>query len=115
MLDYLDTIDLRSLHLLLGMIGALLSVYLMQLSWRSPGAATSGNLLLSWVRRFTLASTALGMLWILSYGQAKGWQPWPPSVMLCFSVDMLLLLRISEICLRERMHRARLLESAGEQ
>lgn len=104
MLDYLETIDLRGPQLVLGLVGALLSVYLMQLSWRSPGA-TAGNLVLSWIRRFTLAATALGNLWILSYGQARGWQPWPPSLMLCFSVDLLLAVRITEIRRRERLQR----------
>lgn len=90
-MDILNSADLQTIHIVLCLGGVLLSTHLMQLIWHNP---EEGGLCLRWMRRINLALVAFAMLWSLSIVVEKGWQPWPPGVLLVLSVDLMMLIRV---------------------
>ena len=97
-------LDLQSLHIGVCLAGVLLSIHLMQLIWHNPA---EGGLMLRWLRRANLALVAFAMLWSISIVVEKNWQPWPPGLLLAFSVDVMMLIRVVVIyraCHRIRTH-----------
>lgn len=87
----LEQTDLRMVHIIMCLGGVLLATHLMQLVWHNP---EEGGFALRWARRINLALVAFAMLWSLSIADQRGWQPWPPHVLLLLSVDVMMLLRV---------------------
>jgi hypothetical protein len=96
---FLEQTDLRLVHVVLCLGGVLLSTHLMQLLWHNP---EEGGMFLKLVRRVNLALVALSMLWSLGIADQRGWQPWPAFVLLLFSVDLMMLIRVFVIYRMQR-------------
>jgi hypothetical protein len=88
----LEGFDLRYVMTVVAMIGFFLAVYVNQLTHYEgedipdPWVVRNGRrvlyLLLSW-----------SFLWVLSYGDSHGWRPWPPVILMIFSIDGIFILR----------------------
>lgn len=86
-----DQTNLRNVHYVASLIGAVMALYVMQL-WTVGSLAISDDCFVAWHgRRFALLFVALSMLWSLSYQDTKGWMPWPSDVALSIAVDLFLL------------------------
>lgn len=86
-----DQCDLRNVHYVASLIGAIMALYVMQL-WTVGSLAISADCFVArHARRFSLLLVALSMLWSLSYQDTKGWMPWPSDVALSIAVDLFLL------------------------
>ena len=97
----LEGIDLTGLHTTLTVAGAILAVYVMQLTHYEAEDVADPWI----VRRFnrvTLMMIALAMLWSALYSISHQWQPWPPELALIFSIDLALLIRMVAIWARIR-------------
>lgn len=102
MLVTLEGIDLTYVHTVLCLFGALLAVYLMQLTSHEAEDGVDPPLL-RWLRRLSLAAVALALLCSVLYSDARGWQPWPPHLALIVAVIMVLGIRT--LAIRARIRR----------
>lgn len=85
----LERTDLYALQFFASLAGAILAVYVMQLVSRGTIFLGSGNIV-GWIIRLAFGALALGFIWSLSYATHKGWQPWPPGLLILLAVDLLL-------------------------
>jgi hypothetical protein len=96
----LEGVDLSALFAAVVLLGAGLSIYLMQISWQSDVERGDGTWL-RYLRRAALTTIGLSFVWTLSYGLTKNWQPWPPVVAIIMSFDFYLAVHVVTIRLRE--------------
>lgn len=89
---YLESVDLRGAFLFLGLAGFFLSFYVAQQAWQNK-FDTCGNDWIKLPRRIAHVGQGLCMLWLLTYANDTGWQPWPPLILLLFFVDAMMLMR----------------------
>lgn len=73
----------------LSIIGALQSVYAMQLAAQNLIGRNEG-VRIRFTRRIGLALLAGSFAWSAAYGWTNAWQPWPPVIVLAAGVDLLL-------------------------
>lgn len=83
-------LDLNIIHFVLVTFGVWLSVWAMQLSGTKQLAGDERDCI-RWARRIGYATTALGMLWGLSFGFHQGWEPWPPYLVVLAGIDLALI------------------------
>lgn len=89
MLPDLDNINWIPAHMALSFLGFCLTLYLMSLVQRGVvGADDKGCV--RFFRRLSMAIIAGAMLWSTAYGYNREWQPWPPFMLMCFGIDMML-------------------------
>jgi hypothetical protein len=93
--------DLGPAFTLSSLAGMALAVYLMQLTWHDAESRRD-CVTVRHLRRIAHAAVALGFLWCLSFGLRKGWQPWPPILMLALAVDLQMFVRIMAIHFAQR-------------
>lgn len=98
---FVDSLDLRGVHVLISISGALLAVYVMQKTRYEAEDRNDPNWLRS-LRTGVLGCLSLCFLWSLTYGYDRQWTPWPPDVARAAVVDLLLALRALAIVLRVR-------------
>lgn len=79
--------DLSFWHMISALVGCLLSLWAMSLSAQNAIGAGEPRCLRG-LRRVALAAIGGGLLWSLSYGFERDWQPWPPFLLLCIGVDL---------------------------
>lgn len=95
----LSAFDLSTPFGVLVFLGAILSVFLAQISWhREVNRGDSG--LLRNVRRAGYFLQALSFIWALDYGFKHQWEPWPPFVFIIAVMDVNMLVRIITIYVR---------------
>jgi hypothetical protein len=103
MLDHLfDRVDLTAAHTVLGILGILTCVYVMQLT-RYEAEDLMDPAWLRFLRRAALGLMAWALCWCLTFSENKNWQPWPPYVMALFAMDMILVIRA--LAIRARIRR----------
>jgi len=104
-LDHLfERFDLISIHVALSGFGAILSIYLMQVSWHD-GAELGDPMSLRVLRRISLMMISYCFAWMFYYALEKGWQPWPPLVVMEASLVFSFVVRIITIGYREHVRR----------
>jgi hypothetical protein len=95
----LEGIDLTALHTILTVAGALLAVYVMQLTHYE-----AEDMVDPWIvrkmRRLSLALIALAQLGSALYSLSHQWSPWPPELLLIFAVNLALVIRMVAIWAR---------------
>lgn len=113
MLDHLfDGLNLRAMHMVAGVAGALLAVYAMQMWSRGWIGGIETCLTIEGLRRVALGLVGLSCLWSVMYAYHRpAWQPWPPDLVLMVAVDVFLLVTIIGGYLRK--HRAAVAASAA--
>lgn len=90
---------LSHIHLIFGLIGFFLTVYVMVfISYEREDIADP--VWLQWCRRISYAVVALAMMWSLNYQVATGWGPWPPAVLLMFGLILMMAVRAAAVHLR---------------
>jgi hypothetical protein len=90
---FLEELDLSLLYLAVSIGGALLAIYAMQ--FVSCGIIGQGDTIpMRHIRRAALAILALALLWSVSYGETRRWQPWPPELFVRLAVDLYLLMSV---------------------
>lgn len=99
---WLEGFDLTAAHTVLALLGAFLSVYVMQLTHYEAEDDVDPPAL-RFARRFALALMAWAMLWSLSYSETKNWQPWPAQVLTIMAADAILFIRA--IAIKARIKR----------
>lgn len=102
LLSSLEGTDLTGIHTGLCLFGAILALYLMQLT-SSEAEDSVDPWAIRWGRRASLAATGVTLLGCVLYSDAKGWQPWPPHLALVACVVMVLGIRT--IAIRARIRR----------
>lgn len=85
----LEVMDLLPALYFLGFGGVILSVYVMQTSW-IINSEIGENVYIKNMRRASLVTVALAMMWTILYSENTGWQPWPSQVGIMFAVDLML-------------------------
>jgi hypothetical protein len=85
-----DSVDLTGVHFLACLFGVILCVYVMQLMMAGAIQFHDDCVIAYHVRRTALMLLALAMCWALTYSSNKGWQPWPPDVLIVISIDLML-------------------------
>jgi hypothetical protein len=94
-----EAANLTKMHSILAIVGALLSVYVMNLiSYEHEDEVDPSWL--RWVRRSGLMLVALAFGWTINYSFEHNWQPWPPEILLMVGVDLGLVVRVVAIHLR---------------
>jgi hypothetical protein len=100
-LDHLfERVDLSGAFAAAVLLGAVLAVYLMQVSWQSD-IERGDPTWLRYLRRTSLMGLALAFIWALSYSLSKNWQPWPPFLAVVVSADLYLAVRVITLHLRQ--------------
>ncbi len=94
--QFLDMSDLVIPFGILVFVGAVLSVFLAQISWQRE-VDRGDPIVLRNVRRAGYLLQALAFIWALDYGFAHQWQPWPPFVFMIAVMDMNMAIRIVTI------------------
>ena len=97
----LDRLDLFSIHAVLTLAGALMAIYVMQLTSHEHEDNVDPPVI-RWIRRVAYGAITLSLLWSLNYSEAKSWQPWPPEIALIVSVILILVVRAAAIHARIR-------------
>lgn len=87
----LETMNLLPALYVLAFGGVLLAVYVMQTSWIS--LELGENVFVKNMRRASLVTLALSMMWTILYSERTGWQPWPSQVGVIFAADLMLAVR----------------------
>jgi len=90
----LDGLDLSQVHFWLCFVGVLLCVYFMQIMNATKLLVPGDGSASYHIRRVGLACLALALCWASIYSTTKGWQPWPPDVLIIAMVDVLLTVNI---------------------
>lgn len=98
----LDGVDLSGFYTVLSLAGALLAVYVMQVT-RYEAEDRADPPALRNARTAGLAILSLSLLWSLTFSETRQWQPWPPALIMLASVDALLVIKI--IAIRARIRR----------
>ena len=88
---------------ILAMVGFFLAVYVnQQTHYEGEDIPDPGYVKV--FRRFSYLLLAWSFLWIISFAQEHGWQPWPPVVLMIFSFDMIMVIRA--LAIRSRVKRS---------
>jgi hypothetical protein len=90
-LQHFDLVPYHVAASLVGMFGAL---WLIKLSTHDKIGAED-KLCFRWVARLAYALIGVSMGWSATFGLEKGWQPWPPFLLMCIAVDLRLLASIA--------------------
>lgn len=76
--------------------GAILAVFLAQISWERELNYGDPSWLRN-IRRAGLLLQALSFIWALQYGFEHQWQPWPPFLLIVAVLDLNMIVRIMTI------------------
>jgi hypothetical protein len=85
----LEDWDLSLVLMTLAMLGFFLAVYVNQLT-HYEAEDHNDPWFIRMMRNAAYMMLAWGFLWTLSYANAKGWQPWPPVILIIVAVDIIL-------------------------
>lgn len=99
MLDWVDGLDLRSVHAIATLLGAILPIYVAQLWGRGELTKIEPPVFMH-TRRWGLIALALGNVWSLLYSDQKGWQPWPPHLAIIIAIDVMLVSTVLSAAIR---------------
>ena len=97
----LESVDLSGAYTIFSLAGALLAVYVMQIT-RYEAEDRADPPFLRNARTAGLATLALMFLWSLTYSEVRQWQPWPPALGITIALDALMLIRVFAIKARIR-------------
>ncbi len=100
---WVDGWKLQYAHALVSLLGAFMSIYVMQL-WSRGEIIANEHPLITHARRLALMIMALALIWSVSYAADKEWSPWPADFLTNVAVDMILGVTI----VASRMRRFRL-------
>lgn len=98
---FLDGVDLSAIHAVASLIGMVMVVLLMQMSWHKMIAPTDPELLTHF-RRVGMLGLAMTLWWSFSYSLEKGWQPWPPHLAMVIALDLWLAVSVTSAVIRRR-------------
>lgn len=93
-LEWFDTLDLRTLHVVAALLGVFLALFVMQLWGTGEFHSEHEQRWLVHMRRAALMGLALAFLWSLSYADTKNWQPWPTDIAAVLAIDIFLLTNV---------------------
>jgi hypothetical protein len=91
-----DGLDLTGLHLVLAIYGAIITVYVMQLTSHEHEDRDDPPVVRV-MRRLGLAGMALGFLWSALYSDGRQWQPWPPVLLVFLAFDVVMTVKAAAI------------------
>jgi hypothetical protein len=95
MFNYLDLIDWTPVLEVMTIIGTMLIAYQMQYTERfEVELGLDHGLVWSVLRRLAFSGKMLGMLWVIGYAHSHEWRPWPPFVLLVFSLNLYIFVQI---------------------
>ena len=98
-----ESVNLSYALAILAMVGFFLAVYVnQQTHYEGEDIPDPGYVKV--FRRFSYLLLAWSFLWIISFAQEHGWQPWPPVVLMIFSFDMIMVIRA--LAIRSRVKRS---------
>lgn len=97
----LEGYDLSGIYTVIALLGVLLAVYVMQKT-RYEAEDRADPVWLRNLRTGSLGLLALGLLWSLSYAEAREFQPWPAQVLMVAALDLLFAIRALAILIRVR-------------
>lgn len=89
MMEFLDRLDLSTLHATLCLIGILFSIWCHQL-WGREFFGTEHSPKVRVMQRTAFILLSLSLCWSLSYAHVRNWQPWPSYVVTLIAVDLYL-------------------------
>ncbi len=98
---WVDSWKLQTPHMLVSLLGVFMALYVMQL-WSRGEIDGFEHPLIHHARRFALMLLALALLWSVSYGHDKNWDPWPADFLTNVAVDLILGVTIVATRLRQR-------------
>ena len=98
----LEGLDLRYLLAMLAILGFFLAVYVNQ-ETHFQAEDISDPWWIRAIRPVAYLLLAWSFLWMLSYGNARSWQPWPPTILMIVAIDMILFIRA--VAIRARIRR----------
>ncbi len=102
---WVDSWKLGTWHMCVSLLGAFMALYVMQL-WSRGEIISDEHPVISQLRRFALMLLALALLWSVSYGHDKNWDPWPADFLTNVAIDMILAVTIVATRLRQRAQAA---------
>lgn len=85
-----DGVDLVPIQMILSLLGAVLSMWYMQIT----GACYHESRAVRCLRRFGIFLVAAALLWSVNYAYYRAWQPWPPYVLLLLGLNVALIAAI---------------------
>lgn len=97
----LESWNLTYVLALLAMLGFFLAVYVNQLT-HYEAEDSSDPMFIRIMRQAAYLLMAWSFLWVMSYSEARGWQPWPPVILMIVAIDMILIIRALAIKARIR-------------
>jgi hypothetical protein len=98
----LESWDLTSALVVLAALGFFLAIYVNQLTHYEAEDIQDPWWIRAVMRPLAYLLLAWSFLWVFSYGLARGWQPWPPVILMIVAIDMILLIRFLAIKARVR-------------
>jgi hypothetical protein len=97
--QFFEQVNLIPIHATACMAGCFLSLAVMQISGHHDQEFGDSRCV-SYLRRFSLCSLGLTLLWAASYSATKGWQPWLPDVAVIITIDIFLIVRTATVLVR---------------
>ena len=98
----LESWDLNCVLVMLAALGFFLAIYVNQKTHYEAEDIQDPWWIRAIMRPLAYLLLAWSFLWVFSYGQARGWQPWPPVILMIVAVDMILFIRAFAILARIR-------------
>lgn len=97
----LDGLELRYVMMAVAMAGFFLAIYVNQLT-QYEGEDMPDPAFVRQGRRILYLLLSWSFLWTLTYADNHGWRPWPPVILMIFSMDGILIIRAVAIKARIR-------------
>lgn len=98
----LESSNLMSAYASAAIVGAMLAIVAMQMSWNEAVEHGIDPPLMLNFRRVSFVLLALALMWSVSYAETKGWQPWPPALAIVMVLDFYLGVLIVMIARKSR-------------
>ena len=106
---FLESFDLRSVHLIASLLGALLCVYTMQLWSTGLIGDIEKCVTINGLRRLALWAMSLAFIWQVGYAEYHpAWQPWPPDLAALLAIDIFMIATSAGAYVRRSSERQRI-------
>lgn len=92
----LEGVDLSYALTILAMLGFFMAIIVNQQT-RYEGEDADDPWYIRITRLSAYALLAWSFLWVLNYAEKRGWQPWPPVILMIFAMDSILIIRAMAI------------------